>query len=289
MAKYQSNLDYNSALKLLKQENALNTKYMSDSAKATQSLNEKLMDYQYSLERQSRQSSYQDTRKDLESAGYNPLLAVGQQSGYTSVGSGVSTQSEGLEASQLSNSATDIAKKFNDMRNANDMIGQGQQRIDIDKLAGQYTNDLNSAKAEHERSMTRGQDISNDIQNVFGMIEAIDKHDLSDANRRSLENSIQIGLRNIEMQERETNSRIKLNSANTLKAYQDRLESIQREANLKLSGNEQKEQTRITKANADYRTSKEGRIVNSLGSWTNAIGQVFGAGTSYGVSHSYKH
>ena len=48
-----------------------------------------LQDHQYKLNRKTRQTAFQDTRKSLESAGYNPLLAVGQQAQGGTFGAGL--------------------------------------------------------------------------------------------------------------------------------------------------------------------------------------------------------
>lgn len=51
----------------------------SNSAMTSYILSKKLQEHQYELNRMTRQTAYQDTRYSLENAGYNPLLAVGQQ------------------------------------------------------------------------------------------------------------------------------------------------------------------------------------------------------------------
>lgn len=214
LAKYQNKLDFNSALKLMKKENAYNTQFMSNSSKATEALNKNLMDYQYNLERQSRQSSFQDTRKDLESAGYNPLLAVGQQSGYTNVGSGVSTQSEGLENSQLASSAVSMAQQFNDMRNANATVKQSAQRLANDILSSKYTNDLTSAQAEKARSETRGQDINNTIENIYGMTRAKLQLENLGMSTKQIKQSIINSMKQLENDTKVANSTSALNYAN---------------------------------------------------------------------------
>lgn len=86
---------------LMDYDKLLNEQLMGTSAKTTQVLNQNLMDYQYNLERQSRQTSFYDTKQDLLSAGYNPLLAVGQQSNYVPVSSGVQGDSATVENANL--------------------------------------------------------------------------------------------------------------------------------------------------------------------------------------------
>lgn len=62
----------------------------SNSARKSYEYSRLLQQHQYDLERKSRQTAFQDTRQSLESAGYNPLLAVGQQSGSLPVGNQMS-------------------------------------------------------------------------------------------------------------------------------------------------------------------------------------------------------
>lgn len=118
-----------------------------------------LMSQQYALERESRQNSFVDTRKDLEAAGYNPLLALGQQSGYVNVGASHSPSSFTMPDSNAVSSAVGA---YNDTRRAN-------SEIDSSK----YSNELNMAMTEKVRSEATGQDINNRIQDAHGEQRAI--------------------------------------------------------------------------------------------------------------------
>lgn len=196
ISKYNANLDYNNSVKLLRKQSVYNDKYLSNSSKATLTLNQQLMDYQYALERQSRQSSFQDTRKDLESAGYNPLLAVGNQSGYTSVGSGVSTSDAETQdiANNLSraqaeqgyiNSATSAYGTYNQARNLT-------KQTDSNVISSKYENALNIAKEELTHSQTRGQDIQNDIQDSYGKEQALANLDLTKQQKNNLSRQMDV-------------------------------------------------------------------------------------------------
>lgn len=68
-----------------------------NSAKQSYKYSKKLQEHQYALERQSRQTAYQDTRQSLEAAGYNPLLAVSDQSGSLPVGNQMSVTDPATE------------------------------------------------------------------------------------------------------------------------------------------------------------------------------------------------
>ena len=64
----------------------------SNSAAASLAASMALQNHQYELNRKTRQTAYQDTRYSLESAGYNPLLAVGQQAQGGTFGASLSVQ-----------------------------------------------------------------------------------------------------------------------------------------------------------------------------------------------------
>lgn len=169
----------------------------------TSMLNRQTYDYstaltrqQYNLERESRQSSFQDTRKDLESAGYNPLLALGQQSGYVNVGQSMSGNSFNMPDSSSVFSAIGAATNY----------AQTKSNIESSK----YTNDLNLALTEKARSEARGQDINNIIEDSYGLIRAQQEIDnmkkqglLSEAQSKYYKKQLAVA-----------NSQIALNSAN---------------------------------------------------------------------------
>lgn len=69
----------------------------SNSAKKSFEYSKALQQHQYELERQSRQTAFQDTRYSLEQAGYNPLLATGQQASSLPVGNTMSVQDDRTE------------------------------------------------------------------------------------------------------------------------------------------------------------------------------------------------
>lgn len=171
------------SIKLMKQQASLEKGLMSNSAKVTQNLNQKLMDYQYALERQSRQTSYQDTRMDLEGAGYNPLLAIGQQSNYTPVSSGVSANSQGVEGSTIASNSSMAMKNLSDVRN-------NTKSTNVLAKAQNYINDLNIAKAELTRSQTTNQDITNNVDRAYKESQALENLELTKDQRRSISQDI---------------------------------------------------------------------------------------------------
>lgn len=171
-------------------ENAL----LSNSAKATIDTNKQLMQYQYALERQSRQTSYGDTRKDLESAGYNPLLAIGQQSNYTPVSSGVQANdaetqdvaNANLRANTMSSVLGTATSAYSAYNQATNLTKQTASNI----LSSNFANDLNSARTELTRSQAVGQDIQNAIQNATGLKQAIANLDLTNFQKNKLSQDI---------------------------------------------------------------------------------------------------
>lgn len=114
----------------------------------------------YDYMRESRQTSFQDTRKDLESAGYNPLLALGVQSNSLNPGQTMSGSSFSMPMGDQVFSA--ISSLGN--------IAQIKSNIDSSK----YVNDLNLATTEKVRSEATGQDINNAIQARTGLSNAIE-------------------------------------------------------------------------------------------------------------------
>ena len=128
-----------------------------------QQINQENTLYQYHLERDSRRSAFQDTRYDLEKAGYNPLLALGQQSQGLNVGmNSGSANFNGADSSAVIDSLNSAVNSYNSTRLANSSIDSSK-----------YQNDVNLAQSEYIRSQTRGQDINNVIQDRYGLQKAI--------------------------------------------------------------------------------------------------------------------
>lgn len=150
----------------LEQQYDYNKRLAEDQYRYTRNLNydtynysSALMQRQYDLERKSRQSSFVDTRADLEKAGYNPLLALGQQSGYVGVGATASGNSFNMPDS---NAVSSAMSAYNDTRRATSEIGSSK-----------FQNELNMAMTEKVRSEATGQDINNRIQDAHGEERAI--------------------------------------------------------------------------------------------------------------------
>lgn len=69
----------------------------ANSARMSYEYSRQLQQHQYELNRQTRQTAFQDTRHSLVEAGYNPLLAVGQQSQGGTFGATMSVQDPASE------------------------------------------------------------------------------------------------------------------------------------------------------------------------------------------------
>lgn len=168
----------------------------------------------YELQRESRQTSFVDTRKDLESAGYNPLLALGVQS------------------NSLNPAVTQSGNTFN-MPDSNSVFSAVSTAGNIAKIksdidSSKYVNDLNLAYAEKARSETRGQDINNVIQDRTGLTRSLEE--INNLRQQGLLSKSQA--RYYQKQLAVADSNISLNSANALVARsQDVLNKQQSELN----------------------------------------------------------
>ena len=87
-----------------------------------------LMQKQYDLYRQSRQTAYQDTRQSLEAAGYNPLLAVGQQATGSMPSATLNVQDPKLEKIQ---SAIGIAQAIANLKSTNSQVSLNKTQEDV--------------------------------------------------------------------------------------------------------------------------------------------------------------
>lgn len=160
--------------------------YESKSSKITEALNKNLMDYQYALERQSRRTSFNDTRMDLESAGYNPLLAVGSQSNYTPVSSGVSGSSADVENSGVGMSRASALSNYADAMATGVGSYNQTRQVTSDLLSSLYKNDEASAHAEYMRDLSAGQVIQNLVDSQYKMQQASENLKLTKTQRYKL-------------------------------------------------------------------------------------------------------
>lgn len=105
----------------------LSSAFSANSAGHSLKASKALMERQYELNRLTRQTAYQDTRQSLVEAGYNPLLAVGQQSQGGSFGASLSVQDPKSENLQNALTSANLASqtKLNSAQ-AYNQIQQGQ-------------------------------------------------------------------------------------------------------------------------------------------------------------------
>lgn len=158
----------------------------SNSAKKSFEYSKQLQQHQYDLYRQSRQTAYQDTRQDLEAAGYNPLLAVGAQSSGISPSAALQVTDEKTERLQNAlNTASAIAniknlKSQNKLNEANSAaVGKNvdinERRLGMDTLMTQAKiandNRLTSAEVAKKNAETEGILINNNYERTFGSRE----------------------------------------------------------------------------------------------------------------------
>ena len=119
----------------------------ANSARMSYEYSKALQKHQYELNRKTRQTAFQDTRQSLEEAGYNPLLAVGQQSQGGTYGAGISVQdpkSENLQnALAMANYATQAklnsAQAFNQIRQGQLTTAQANNLISQSRLNSAQT------------------------------------------------------------------------------------------------------------------------------------------------------
>ncbi len=132
----------------------------SNSAKKSFEYSKALQQHQYELERQSRQTAYQDTRQSLEAAGYNPLLAVGQQSGSLPVGNQMSVTDP--ETERLQNGIA-LASAIADLQ----MKKAQTQNIKTDTALKPYDKPL---KVIGDLLQGRNSRVANSARSVFGSV-----------------------------------------------------------------------------------------------------------------------
>lgn len=119
----------------------------SNSARQSLESSIALQNHQYLLDREARKNSFQDTRYSLEQAGYNPLLAVGQQSNGGSYGATLSVtdpKSERLNnilasAQMASQTRLNSAQAYNQYMQGNLTTAQANNLISSSQLNSAQT------------------------------------------------------------------------------------------------------------------------------------------------------
>lgn len=125
-----------------------------------------LQEHQYELNRKTRQTSFQDTRYDLEQAGYNPLLAVGQQSNGGTFGATLNTQDPKSE--RLQNLLSSIQTASGVHLNSSQAVLNNRNGLATIQNALNNTNQTN-ANIGLINQQAIGQGIQNNIQSAYGM------------------------------------------------------------------------------------------------------------------------
>lgn len=287
MFDYQQKGMLNASNALLKSEYGYNSQLMSQSAKATEALNQNLMDYQYNLERQSRQTSFQDTRKDLEGAGYNPLLAVGQQSNYTPVSSGVTADSGQVEQGNVNSQKLSMLSGIADTINQTSATRSQVKRNNI--LNENETQSVRAniqetlARAGQIVSATKGQELDNYIKDVTGLTRAnaeIDKlladTDLSRKQKEAVASEIKLnGVRSVLLNAQTATANAETGLAN---AHRQQVNSATKGQNIENERNErwlgvEKRHPYITGAS---RLGLYGAMNNFAGTLINAGSRIYG-------------
>lgn len=99
----------------------------ADSSLQSYKYSRALQQHQYELNRQTRQTAYQDTRYSLEQAGYNPILAVGQQANGGAFGATLNAQDPKTERlNNVLNSLSNYSQLRLNSANAYNQIMQGR-------------------------------------------------------------------------------------------------------------------------------------------------------------------
>lgn len=155
----------------------------------------KLAKYNYNLERESRQTSYGDTRKSLEDAGYNPMLAVNQQS------QGLTPSSTGINASS---SEIDIAGAINSAMALRDQVKRNDTLNTVDLQNAENNAISTMQNSALTKAQTENQLIKNDVDKVTALDTAYAQ--LDDITAHSAKQRQEI--RNLKQDVQESQSRI---------------------------------------------------------------------------------
>lgn len=148
----------------------------SNSAQVSFDLSKKLQEHQYQLNRLTRQTSFQDTRHSLEAAGYNPLLAVGEQAQGGTFGASLNVQDPNSE--NLQNRLSKIATLVNiasqrsqaQVNSANASLANEQSKATVQDVINKKN--TTSAQVSLLNAQTEKQKLDNDITRQYGLQSA---------------------------------------------------------------------------------------------------------------------
>lgn len=149
----------------------------SNSALQSFEYSKALQQHQYELNRLTRQTSFQDTRQSLEEAGYNPLLAVGNQSNGGTFGASLNVTDP--ETENLQNRLAKVSALVNiaqqrsqaQVNSANAALAQEQSKATVQDVINK-TNST-SAQVALLNNQAQSQAIDNEIKRQTGLNSAL--------------------------------------------------------------------------------------------------------------------
>lgn len=148
----------------------------SNSAQKSFEYSKALQQHQYELDRSFRQTAFGDTRKSLEDADYNPLLAVGQQAQGGSFGASMSVQDPNTE--NLQNRLAKISQMVEiasqrsqaKLNSANSSLADTQSKVSVGQL--ELEKQRNSAQVGLLQAQQDRQELENDVYRQTGLNSA---------------------------------------------------------------------------------------------------------------------
>lgn len=236
----------------------------ANSAMLSLEASKELQEHQYNLNRKTRQTAYQDTRQSLENAGYNPLLAVGQQAQGGTFGASLNVQDP--KAEQLANRLQTLQTL------SQTHINSAQANLANKNAFSTVINALNNTKNTNAQvaqmnAQTIGQQIQNNIQNATGMQTA------------------QATLNNIKANTTNTQAQTALNKAQTTVA-QNTAKMVTQQANLLgQQATFQNYQNQSAQAQANW-FKQHPQAAQNMQTWNNVVSPIvstFTGGASAGA------
>lgn len=180
----------------------------SNSAKVSFEYSKALQQHQYDLNRLTRQTAFQDTRQSLENAGYNPLLAVGQQAQGGTFGASLNVQDP--ETENLSNKLAKISAMVNiaqqrsqaQVNSANASLAEQQSNATVQDTINK-TNST-SAQIAFMKQQEESQRLDNEIKRQTGLNSALASikymKSMTDSNYSNVYlNRVEAGLKNAQI------------------------------------------------------------------------------------------